>query len=78
MSFTSFLHSSMTSPWWLDWTLHPDQYWVNGFKLPNQIAEFTRAVDDCSLLDLGFNAPKFTWCNRRFEGNLVYAILDVG
>lgn len=34
--------------------------------------------DDCSLLDLGFSGPNFTWCNRRFKGNLVYARLDCG
>lgn len=42
------------------------------------MAEFTNAVDDYSLLDLSFSGPKFTWCNRRFEGNLVYARLDWG
>lgn len=29
-------------------------------------------------MDLGFKGPKFTWCNKRFEGNLVYARLDCG
>lgn len=43
-----------------------------------QTAEFQRVVDDCSLLDLGFEGPKFTWCNNRFWGNLVYVRLDRG
>ena len=29
-------------------------------------------------MDLGYRGPKFTWCNGRFEGNLVYARLDRG
>ena len=27
-------------------------------------------------MDLVFKGPKFTWCNRHFKGNLVYARLD--
>ena len=58
--------------------LHPDEYWGNGSRPLSQIAEFQRVADDCSLLDLGFEGPKFTWCNNRFRGNLVYVRLDRG
>ena len=58
--------------------LHLDEYCGSGSRPYNQIAEFTRAVDDCSFLDLGFSGLKFTWCKKRFEGNLVYARLNHG
>ncbi|XP_075662915.1 uncharacterized protein LOC142632377 [Castanea sativa] len=76
------LHASHSLPWFLNGDfngiLHSDEYWGSGSRPFNQIAEFTRVVDDCSLIDLGYRGPKFTWCNRRFEGNLVYARLDRG
>ena len=76
------LHTSFSLPWLLLWDfneiLHPDEYWGSGYQPYNQIVEFNRVVDDCSLIDLGFCGLKFTWCNRRFKGNLVYARLDCG
>lgn len=76
------LHASFSLPWLLlgdfNEILLPNEYWGSGSKPYNQIAEFTRLVEDCLLMDLGFKRPKFTWCNRRFEGNLVYARLDRG
>ena len=80
--FMRQLHASHSLPWFLigdfNEILHSDEYWGSGSRPFNQIVEFTRVVDDCSLLDLGFSGLKFTWCNRRFEGNLVYARLDRG
>ena len=58
--------------------LHSDEYWGSGSRPFNQIAEFIRVANDCSLINLGYRGPKFTWCNRRFEENLVYARLDRG
>ena len=76
------LHASHSLPWFLignfNEILHSDEYWGSGSRPFNQIAKFTRVVDDCSLIDLGYRGPKYTWCNRRFEGNLVYARLDRG
>ena len=31
--------------------LHPDEYWDNGSQLCNQIAKFTKVMDDCLRLD---------------------------
>jgi hypothetical protein len=31
---------------------------------------FQNTLDDCSLLDLGFSGPKFTWCNDRASGGI--------
>ncbi|XP_075655141.1 uncharacterized protein LOC142625348 [Castanea sativa] len=80
------LMRQLNTPFSLLWLLlgdfneifHPNEYCGSGSRPYNQIVEFTRAVDDCSLIDLGFSGPKYTWCNRRFEGNLVYARLDRG
>ncbi|XP_075654705.1 uncharacterized protein LOC142624853 [Castanea sativa] len=76
------LHSVGSYPWLLmgdfNEILHPDEYWGKGARPFTQIIEFQRVVDDCSLLDLGFEGPKFTWCNNRFQGNLVYERLDRG
>ena len=64
------LHTSHSLPWFLigdfNEILHSDEYWGSGSRPFNQIAEFTRVVDDYSLIDLGYRGPKYTWCNRRF------------
>ena len=74
------LHASHSLPWFLigdfNEILHSDEYWGSGSRPFNQIAEFTRVVDDYSLIYLGYSSLKLTWCNRRFKGNLVYARLD--
>ena len=74
------LHASHSLPWFLigdfNEILHSYEYWDSGSQPFNQIAEFARVMDDYSLIDLGYKGPKYTWCNRRFEGNLVYARLD--
>ena len=76
------LHARMSYPWLLkgdfNELLHPDEYCGSGARPYHQIAEFWRAIDDCSLMDLGFKGPRFTWCNNRFQGNLVYERLDRG
>ena len=43
-----------------------------------QMASFREAILDCSLHDLGFQGPEFTWTNRRDAGDLVRAQLDRG
>ncbi|XP_028068804.1 uncharacterized protein LOC114271378 [Camellia sinensis] len=42
-----------------------------------QIDAFQHALSDCSLADLGFFGPYFTWCNNRPSG-LVHERLDRG
>lgn len=32
--------------------------------------DFENVVQHCRLLDMGFQGPKFTWCNKRDEGNI--------
>ena len=37
---------------------------------------FSDCLDFCGLKDLGFSGLPFTWCNRRFDGNVVWVQLD--
>lgn len=38
--------------------------------------EYREYMDHCSLLDLGFLGPKYTWTNKRGIGNLIQEQLD--
>lgn len=38
---------------------------------------FASTMDECNLLDIGFNGPKFTWTNKR-KTNPIYERLDRG
>lgn len=40
-----------------------------------RIVAFRNCIDNCKLLDLGFNGPRFTWTNKRHNG-LVLKRLD--
>jgi hypothetical protein len=40
-----------------------------------RIVAFRNCIDNCKLLDLGFNRPRFTWTNKRHNG-LVLKRLD--
>jgi endonuclease/exonuclease/phosphatase family metal-dependent hydrolase len=44
----------------------------------HQMAAFCDALTDCTLLDLGFIGPLFTWTNCRVNGDLVRVRLDRG
>ena len=76
------LHARMSYPWLLmgdfNEILHPNEYWGSDAHPYHQIAEFQHAIDDCCLMNFGFEGPRFTWCNNRFQGNLVYERLDRG
>ena len=56
----------------------------NGEKLGNrsrpqrQMKIFRDALDDCRLEDLGYQGPKFTWCNMQHNEDVVFARLDRG
>ena len=43
-----------------------------------QMARFREALSDCSLSDLGFVGPEFTWSNNREDDELVRVRLDRG
>ncbi|XP_062174673.1 uncharacterized protein LOC133879886 [Alnus glutinosa] len=42
----------------------------------SQMKAFQSALEDCSIADLGFHGPKFTWCNGRFGGEFTREHLD--
>jgi hypothetical protein len=42
----------------------------------HQMVAFCDALTDCTLLDLGFIGPLFTWTNCRVNGDLVRVRLD--
>ena len=37
-----------------------------------QMQEFRDCQDFCRLKDLGFSGLPFTWCNKRFNGDLIW------
>ena len=41
-----------------------------------QMQSFRDCLDFCGFKDLGFSGLPYTWCNRRFEGNVVWVRLD--
>ncbi|XP_042983163.1 uncharacterized protein LOC122312584 [Carya illinoinensis] len=41
-----------------------------------QLLEFRDVLEECSLRDLGFSGPKFTWCNRRAFPSRISECLD--
>jgi hypothetical protein len=40
------------------------------------MADFRLALEDCSLGDLGFNGPRYTYTNKRTNGGLTLVRLD--
>ncbi|GJN31833.1 hypothetical protein PR202_gb20281 [Eleusine coracana subsp. coracana] len=42
----------------------------------NRISIFCSIVNDCGLIDLGYNGPAYTWTNRRFSSNPTFQRLD--
>ena len=49
--------------------------WEKVGRIPKAISQmeaFGQVLLDCSLHDLGFCGPSFTWCNDRDEYNVVW------
>lgn len=49
--------------------------YVDSPSIPLGMRDFQEAVRYCSVIDLGYHGPVFTWCNKRQEG-LIYKKLD--
>ena len=47
----------------------------NGVCL-NRALDYQRCMDYCSMIDLGFVGPRFTWTNKRDLPNLIQERLD--
>ena len=41
-----------------------------------QMQDFKDCQDFCGLKDLGFTGLPFTWCNKRFDGDLIWVRLN--
>ena len=41
-----------------------------------QMQDFRDCQDFCRLKDLGFTGLPFTWCNKRFDGDLIWVQLN--
>ena len=41
-----------------------------------QMQNFSDCLDVCGLKDLGYSGLPYTWCNRRFGGQMVRVRLD--
>lgn len=38
--------------------------------------DFRRVVDDCNLIDIGYDGVKYTWCGSREVNNIICERLD--
>ncbi|XP_030930759.1 uncharacterized protein LOC115956561 [Quercus lobata] len=45
-------------------------------RLEKQMQDFRDCQDFCGLKDLGFTGLPFTWCNKCFNGDLIWVQLD--
>ncbi|KAM0844124.1 hypothetical protein ACQ4PT_057265 [Festuca glaucescens] len=59
-----------------DDNLSSDSYKKQRDRSAAQIELFWQCMDDCSLSDLDFSGPKFTWCNRQDAQSNVRVRLD--
>ncbi|KAF7812560.1 uncharacterized protein G2W53_033536 [Senna tora] len=56
--------------------LSPDEKWGVRDASLTRINDFQNCIDACGLTDLGFSGLKFTWCNKRPNGQIVFERLD--
>ena len=42
----------------------------------NRSLLFKECLDKCSMIDIGFSGPRFTWTNRRDLHGLIQEIID--
>lgn len=47
-----------------------------GIRAKNQMQSLRECLDFCGLKDMEYSGLPFTWCNRRFDGNVVWVRLD--
>ncbi|KAF7812587.1 reverse transcriptase [Senna tora] len=56
--------------------LSPDEKWGVRDASLTRINDFQNCIGACGLIDLGFLGPKFTWFNKRPNGQIVFERLD--
>uniref|UniRef100_A0A2N9FI47 CCHC-type domain-containing protein n=1 Tax=Fagus sylvatica TaxID=28930 RepID=A0A2N9FI47_FAGSY len=76
------LHDARSLPWLVmgdfNEVMSLEEQWGRINRSLPQMAAFRDALLDCSLQDLGYQGPDFSWSNRREDGALVRAQLDRG
>jgi exonuclease III len=53
-----------------------DEKWGGNFPVASRIAEYNNCMNTCSMLDLGFSGPKYTWSNGQDISTLIMQRLD--
>ncbi|XP_042942656.1 uncharacterized protein LOC122276824 [Carya illinoinensis] len=56
--------------------LYQHEKWGGRDRLERQMLAFRQVVNDCSLRDIGFRGPKYTWCNGRESCSSISVRLD--
>uniref|UniRef100_A0A2N9FE83 CCHC-type domain-containing protein n=1 Tax=Fagus sylvatica TaxID=28930 RepID=A0A2N9FE83_FAGSY len=53
-----------------------DEKWGGNSPVASRIAEYNNCMNTCSMLDLGFSGPKYTWSNGQDISTLIMQRLD--
>uniref|UniRef100_A0A2N9IKD9 CCHC-type domain-containing protein n=1 Tax=Fagus sylvatica TaxID=28930 RepID=A0A2N9IKD9_FAGSY len=53
-----------------------DEKWEGNRPSNNRMSEFKNCLNACSMIDLGFSGPKFTWSNCHDVSSLIMERLD--
>ena len=56
--------------------LHPDEKSGGNVRSVNLINDFSEAMRDCNLKDVGFKGYLFTWSNGRYGQDFMEEMLD--
>ena len=56
--------------------LSNSEKWGGPERPQQQMEGFRRVVNGCGFIDLGYEGPKFTWCNQRSVGERIRLRLD--
>ncbi|KAF7808415.1 reverse transcriptase [Senna tora] len=56
--------------------LSPDEKWGVRDASLSRIKDFQDCLDACGLTDMGFSGPKYTWYNKRPNGQIVFERSD--
>jgi exonuclease III len=56
--------------------LSSEEKWGGNRPSASRMAEFHACINSCSLIDLGFSGPKYTWTNSQDVSSLIMQRLD--
>ena len=52
-----------------------DKFGGRGVNINRSLA-FKDCLDRCSMVDMGFSSPRYTWTNKRYFSNLILEMID--